>query len=508
MVLGATGSGKTTLINGMINYILGVKWEDDFRYKLIDEETNTSQAHSQTSEVTAYQIYYKEGFKVPFSLTIIDTPGFGDTKGIQQDKLITEKIRELFSSPDGIDSIDAVCFVVQAALARLTPTQKYIFDSILSMFGKDIQNNIQLLVTFADRKAPAVLDAIKAAGVPCPKSDTGVPVHFKFNNSVLFEPNAGGNEDADEDDFDRMFWRMGSTSMRNFFNNLNRMETRSLHLTKEVLAERKQLQISVAGLQTMIKVGLSKVEEIRKTQNALERHKHCIEKIKDYEYEVEITALKRIDISGTGQFIMNCQKCHLTCHYPCPIANDSEKNKCAAMDSKGYCTVCPGKCFWSVHFSQKYKLEYETIKEKRTYENLKKQYEEAMGKMMNAEEIVKNLEQEFSAVKDQVLDLIKQLSQSLSRLDEIALCSNPLTTLDYIDLLIQSEQREAKPGFKERIQSLHQVREEAVILQKVASGGELLPGEEKELKRKKLKVKGIFTDIISWFSGGKTNKYK
>ncbi|MGH0142646.1 UNVERIFIED_CONTAM: hypothetical protein FKN15_064580 [Acipenser sinensis] len=504
MVIGATGSGKTTLINGMINYILGVKWEDDFRYKLIDEETNTSQAHSQTSEVTAYQIYYKEGFKVPFSLTIIDTPGFGDTKGIQQDKLITEKIREFFSSPDGIDSIDAVCFVVQAALARLTQAQKYIFDSILSIFGKDIENNIQLLVTFADGKAPAVLDAINAAGVPCPKSDTGVPVHFKFNNSVLFEPNGCDRENADEDDFDRMFWRMGSTSMGKLFNNLDEMETRSLQLTKEVLAERKQLQVSVEGLQTMIKVGLSKVEEIRETQNALEYHKHCIEKNKDFEYEVQITVQGEIDISETGKRTTNCPKCHFTCHHPCTF--EESKYWCRAINILGYCRVCPGKCASSFHLKQTFKWGPVPKKVKRTYEDLKQQYEEAKRKTMNAEEIVKNLEQEFSAVIHQVLDLIKQLSQSLSRLDEIALCSNPLTTLDYIDLLIQSEQREAKPGFKERIQSLHQVREEAVILQKVASGGKLLPGEQEELKQSKLEVvKGIFTDIKGWFTGGKTN---
>ncbi|XP_039598930.1 verrucotoxin subunit beta-like, partial [Polypterus senegalus] len=48
MVLGATGSGKSTMINGMVNYILGVKWKDDFRFKLIHEETSKSQAVSQT----------------------------------------------------------------------------------------------------------------------------------------------------------------------------------------------------------------------------------------------------------------------------------------------------------------------------------------------------------------------------------------------------------------------------------------------------------------------------
>ncbi|XP_041099656.1 uncharacterized protein LOC121310796 [Polyodon spathula] len=499
MVLGATGSGKTTLINAMINYILGVEWEDDFRFKLIHEETNRSQAESQTSEITAYQIYHNEGFQVPYSLTIIDTPGFGDIKGIQQDKLITEKIREFFSSPGGVDSIDAVCFVVQAALARLTPTQKYIFDSILSIFGKDIKNNIQLLVTFADGKAPAVLEAIKAAGVPCRKSDKGVPVHFKFNNSALFEPNGGDSED----DFEKLFWRMGSTSMRNFFNNLNTMETRSLQLTKEVLAERKQLEVTVEGLQQIIKVGLSKLDEIRETQNALEHHKDCIEANKDFEYEVEITVQGEIDISESGTFTTNCPICHFTCHHPC--TTNTFKYWCKAIDMLGSCRVCPGKCASSDHLLQQtFKWGPVIKKEKRTYENLKKQYEEAEGKKMSAEEIMKTLEQEFSAVKYKVLDLIEQLSKSRSRLEEIALRPNPLTTPDYIDLLIQSEEREGSPGFKERIQSLQQVREGAVILQKAARGNDLLPEEKKELKQSKLEVvKGLFTDITGWFSKGK-----
>ncbi|XP_039598579.1 uncharacterized protein LOC120519888 [Polypterus senegalus] len=184
MVLGATGSGKSTLINGMVNYILGVQWEDDFRFKVIHEETYRSQAESQTSAVTVYEMNYQDCFKVPYSFTIIDTPGFGDTRGIQQDKQITEQIRECFSSPQGVQHINAVCFVVQASQARLTHTQKYIFDSILSIFGKDIANNI--LITFADGQRPPVLDAITESNILFPKDDKGSPLFFKFNNSALF----------------------------------------------------------------------------------------------------------------------------------------------------------------------------------------------------------------------------------------------------------------------------------------------------------------------------------
>ena len=147
MVLGATGAGKTTTINCITNYILGVCWEDEFRFKLISEveyEGNRSQAHSQTQWITVYTFQKMEGSTVPYTLTIVDTPGFGDTEGLERDKQIATQIKEFFSihGEGGIDHLDGILFVTQAALARLTQTQEYIFESILANFGKDIAGNI------------------------------------------------------------------------------------------------------------------------------------------------------------------------------------------------------------------------------------------------------------------------------------------------------------------------------------------------------------------------------
>ena len=79
MVVGATGAGKSTLINGMANYLLGVKWKHDFRFKLITDEGSGSQANSQTKWITAYTFPRRDGSPISYNLTIIDTPGFGDT---------------------------------------------------------------------------------------------------------------------------------------------------------------------------------------------------------------------------------------------------------------------------------------------------------------------------------------------------------------------------------------------------------------------------------------------
>ena len=42
-------------------------------------------------------------------IILVDTPGFGDTRGLAQDKIIANQIKDFFMND--IDSINAVCFV-------------------------------------------------------------------------------------------------------------------------------------------------------------------------------------------------------------------------------------------------------------------------------------------------------------------------------------------------------------------------------------------------------------
>ncbi|XP_041804479.1 uncharacterized protein si:ch73-170d6.2 [Chelmon rostratus] len=479
MVLGATGAGKSTLINGMINYILGVEWKDSFRFKLVHEDPSKSQAESQTSEVTVYKINHQEGFKIPFSLTIVDTPGFGDTGGIKKDKKITEQLRELFSAQCGVSEIDAVCFVAQAALARLTATQKYVFDSVLSIFGKDVAENIRVLVTFADNQRPPVLEAINASGVPCPKTPKGEPLHFKFNNSALFALNRSPaaenmSEDDEDEGFDEMFWDMGTKSTKRFFVALNAINTKSLTLTKEVLRERRQLEVSVEALQKQVKLGLAKLEEIKETAEKVKKYKAEIDRNENFEFEVSVKKPVQIDISGTGTFITNCQQCHFTCHDDCAYSNDDDKIHCCAMGSDGYCKNCPGKCHWRVHHNQKYRWDYQEVKEKRTIKELKEKYDEAKEGKMSVERVIEKLWDDYRHMQGEVETLIQKSAQCLNRLKEIALKPDPLSTPEYIDLMIEGEKQEAKSGWKERVQSLMDMKGKAECMARVGRGEKLL----------------------------------
>ncbi|XP_059914074.1 uncharacterized protein LOC132462537 [Gadus macrocephalus] len=523
MVLGATGAGKSTLVNGMINYILGVTWDDTFRFKLVNEGTAKSQAHSQTSEVTVYKLNHREGFQIDYSLTIVDTPGFGDTRGIERDKKIISQLETLFSAKLGVSDIDAICFVAQASLARLTPTQKYVFDSVLSIFGKDVADNIRILVTFSDGQHCQILDAINESGVPCPKRKDGLPIHFKFNNSALFAdnkvPDAKGeadndddededddeedededededdedededdededededddeDEDEDEDDgdvvgeFDKRFWAMGTNSMKKFFSALNVIETKSLTLTQEVLRQRAQLETCIENLQIKMKLGLDKLEEIKQESQILQKHEAVITVNANFQYEISIKKPVQFDISNTGKYITNCQQCQTTCHFPCAIPNDANKRKCAAIGPDGNCKQCKNKCPWNVHFNQKYKWVYNQVTEKRNYQDLKDKYQNAEKDIKSVNDIIRQMKKEHASLEEDVLILMDDSVQCLNTLKEIALKPNPLSTLEYIDLLIEGEKSEGQTGFQERITKLQGMRKMWELKEKLAKG--------------------------------------
>ena len=129
--------------------------------------------------------------------------------------------------PDGIKHLNAIGLVTCAALAQLTPTQKYFFDFILSILGEDMASNIFMMATLADGGTPPVFTAVKAANIPC--CDL-----FKFNNSSLYaRPN---------DTIGEMFWKIVLKCFENFFAHLTTVESQSLHLTREVLRRKVNLK--------------------------------------------------------------------------------------------------------------------------------------------------------------------------------------------------------------------------------------------------------------------------
>ena len=489
MIVGATGAGKSTLINGMVNHFFGVKLEHKFRFKLIHDEVSESQAHSQTQMVTAYTVYWQEGSPLDCNLVIIDTPGFGDTRGLERDQEITKHIREFFQMKgnDGLDVLHAIGFVTQASLARLTPTQKYISDSILSVFGKDIKNNIFIMTTFADGADPPVMGAIREAEIP--HAD-----FFPFNNSALFV-------DPKKSDFSKMFWQMGYASLERFFIQFEQASAVSLQLTRQVLEERHQLEIIVLGIQPQINAGLAKIDELQQEEQMLKSKESEVLANKDFTYQVKVTK-QRQNYLPQGQYVTNCAECHFTCHPSCAYDDDRDKWKCAAMDNGGEsnaaCKVCPGHCSWRRHYNNGYHFELYEEMETRTSQDLLQRYNQAKSDKDKLQNMIGGMEKELLQLQNAVLYNIRQARGCLQRLDEIALKPNPLTEVEYIDLLIKSEEQQKKPGWKNRMKYFQVVRQQAEILAKVKDSEEFEKMAQESSKSLWGKFTGWVKDKVSF----------
>lgn len=346
--------------------------------------------------------------------------------------------------------LHGIGFVVKASDARLTPMQLYVFNSILRIFGKDVKENIFVLMTFCDAEKPVVLSALKEAGIPYHGKE------FKFNNSALFAEKDVKKEedkdDSDEDDddidgscFNSSFFKLGMKSFTKFFKRFEKAEARSLQLTKEVLEERKRLEVLIQDLRGQIVAGIGKIRELQEENKVLNQHKADIEASKDFTYTVTVTYQVGKD---TKKRVTNCISCGVTCHFDC--ACNKDKHNCRVMKNK-FCTVCPRKCHHTKHVNQLFYYEPVQEEEERTYEDLKARYDDATSKLTQSELVLRGLNNDIVRVKEDVIAKVKEAHKTLQRLEEIALNPDRLSETDYIELCIKSEKLEAKPGWQERI---------------------------------------------------------
>ena len=453
ILMGATGCGKSTLINGMVNYILGVKWSDPFRFKCVreDETTARNQAISQTSSVTAYTIRHRDGMAVPYSITIVDTPGYGDTRGVKRDKEITRNIQEfLTQQEDRVEEIHAACLVAASGDSRLTTTQRYIIDSALSIFGKDIKENIRLLVTFADNADPPVVEACRAANFPVTSASAGIS-YSKFNSSVLYASNEQqGNEDVC---FDELFWDMGQENFSKFFTMLEGMSGRNLKSTREVIRHRHLLEESLKHVELELEVCLFNIENIEKFQRKMRECGQKMESSKDFVIEKMEMSYSRVPCES-GWYAYNCHTCQKTCELPIHSGNPMKLRK-----NKKDCEhlACPHPP--SEHDYENVQIRQTATKSKKTLLDLKAKFESNLSEKMTNEQLLADCSENLNVAKAKVFSLLDQMGENVRSLESTALRSNTLSPSDYLSLMKSRVAEEQKPGYQIRLETLSELQQ-------------------------------------------------
>ena len=146
VLIGETGSGKTSFIEFILNYSDQLEAVGDFDLEKVSSHIGKSLKvvekknwESDTRVSKTYTVHLGE-----FILDIIDTPGFNDTEGDDQEKMnvsnIISKVKEELY-------VNCVCLVINGANIRLTNGMRKVITEIVSILPPDVLRNIIILFT-------------------------------------------------------------------------------------------------------------------------------------------------------------------------------------------------------------------------------------------------------------------------------------------------------------------------------------------------------------------------
>ena len=167
LLLGPTGVGKTTFINALVNYLV---------YDSLDQGINAEMQSVIPSSFIYYDGELEKEWKITIGketdyekftygvesatqlcrsfvfpignrrLRIIDTPGIGDTKGLEKD---AKNLQEIFKFISQYEYLNAVCILLKPNEERLSIHFRFCVNELFRHLHRDVTENLMFVFTNA-----------------------------------------------------------------------------------------------------------------------------------------------------------------------------------------------------------------------------------------------------------------------------------------------------------------------------------------------------------------------
>ena len=138
-------TGKTSFLNFLLNLDSAIKlgekstaqWKELNTRALENDAANTMTSKTNSASVYAVKV---DGRKI----NVIDTPGFGDSRGLEYDERHVKSIMDIIKKQK---YIDIIIMVVNGRETRMTASIKYVISQLGCIMPKDILKQIVVAYT-------------------------------------------------------------------------------------------------------------------------------------------------------------------------------------------------------------------------------------------------------------------------------------------------------------------------------------------------------------------------
>ena len=486
LLLGETGVGKSTFINGFVNYLhygsLREAKEGESRWLIPSHFTITAEnfeerritCGSDPNEVSkvgqsATQSPVTYTFNIPeITIRIIDTPGIGDCRGIEKDK---ENMQMIMSHLSNYDELHGICILLKPNNARLNVMFSFCIKELLIQLHKDACKN--MIICFTNSRGtfykpgdtlPALRELLQAM------NNHNQAIDIKLNKDTIY---CMDNEsfrflmamkhdvtfsDKEQADFDASW----DKSVDEYIRLVIHISTLKPHAVKDTLtlngARRAILDLSrpIAEISKAIQRNIAVIDE---KESEVVNEQMSKEELRNKLYipavDVDVKQLERPCTVCTARTCVKTVKFRdvekidylQRCHEGCQIKTEinrigcTELQGCWAMHPSGGTTCRSCKCPWDLHMHITYVTKQVTNHV--LDENVSRQMNDKDQKIKAIEDYKKGLLQKKKELEEEIAVITKVSAQFACFLKANAIAPYNDAVLKYLDHLISVEEDKA-----------------------------------------------------------------
>ncbi|KAJ3655979.1 hypothetical protein Zmor_015086 [Zophobas morio] len=441
LLLGERGVGKSTLINSISNYFHYTTFAKAQKEKIEllipmclnlaekskvfgkpDDNEVPEPGQSVTQNVKVYQFPIKL-YRKTINLKLIDAPGVGDPRGIEQDNINLDNVLAYLGT---LKELHGICFVFKSNQTRFTQFAEYCLKQILTRLDKSASQNIIFITTHSKIAGYTTGKTKSHCLEPLVKSIRSKPPHVSI---PLSDKNIFA---VDNEAFKALLESQGGIyydqlAMRDFQQSWIKSTNEIQRLLKYIIGNSKNPALKPHDVENTVNINearflikqlttpIAEVSELMQDiiilldihQKRLKQEDEILDQLKDQLYISYVDfEVKKLDQPVTVCTEPTCteivkvnnvtlrlykQQCHKPCYMkgvPKEMVGDPQLEDCAVM-VQGNCMYC--QCSWKKHLHIYEETQKVVIKKED--ENVKNTLKSKEDARLHIEKTVNNVNQ-------------------------------------------------------------------------------------------------------------------